>query len=136
MNQEISKLVEESFLLQENKNLLLKLLEGEGATEKFFKYFEHLLTAEIKNIGENYNTAITALNGGFEETDKWLEAKKKELDGEIENKIDGASPTDMKKKNEIWAEYDKKFAVLSAEYKKRIDAISNKLMIDQVKSKI
>ncbi len=133
MNQEIAKLVEESFLSGKDKSFLLKLLGTEGITDNFYTQFKNLLIEEIKKISKQYKIAIKSLNDGFKEIDEWFEEQQKELDKDIEKQLKNAEATNLKEKGNTWDDYDKKITILSKEYKKRLEGLTSKLMISQIK---
>lgn len=129
MTEEIIKLVNESFLSEKEKSILIKIIEKDGLTETFFEKFRILLVDEIKKISVDYKNAIRDLNAGFEESDSWLEEQKKELESDTEKQLSKIDLADLKKKGKIWDDYDKKILALLEEYKKRLDELTKKLML-------
>ena len=133
MNEEIITLVKESFLSEKEKSFLLKIIENEGATNSFFEKFKILLIEEIKNISGEYKNAIEDLNAGSTEIDSWLEKQKEGLGKDAEKQLSETDMTDMKKKSEIWNNYDKKMLALAEEYKKKLSELTKKLMFSKIK---
>lgn len=133
MNEEILKLVEESFLQKKEKTFLMDLIKKEGTTSNFFKEFENLLVEEVKKISGEYKNAIEDLNSGFFQIDEWFDGQKNEISDEAEKKINNVDVSDITKKKEIWDEYDRKLSIATEEYKKRLGQHINKLMIFKIK---
>ena len=133
MNEEIIKLVKESFLSEKEKFFLLKIIEKKGATNSFFENFKILLIEEIKNISEEYRNVIEDLNSGFTEIDGWMKKQKEELEKKTEKELNAVDISDLKKKKEIWSGYDKKMSALAEEYKKKLGELTNKLMLFKIK---
>jgi hypothetical protein len=133
ISKDAEQLVKDSFLADEEKAFLIKILETEGPTNNFFNKFKDFIVGEFKNIAEKYKTAVLDLNSDFEQADKWFSDQKEVLEKETQDRLEQIKPTDVKGKNEFWKTYDKKFADISKEYKERLDKATSRTILSNIK---
>ena len=116
---EIQELIESSFLSENDKKTLFKLLENKGPTDEFFEKMNQLISDEILSISDRYQKEMKQLDQKFSEADNSLEEKKKELEEQLQKDL-RAAKEDASKKDKLWEDY---YAAVEQIYKDNEDKL-------------
>ena len=104
-NEELIKLIKDSFLSEEDKGKLVVWLKKEGAGVGFFGLFNELLCEEVQKRGREYEKFTFRLNQLSDKLEDDITANKKEIEDKIEKQLSAVKKDDTEKRAKIWVSY-------------------------------
>jgi hypothetical protein len=116
MNGDTQQLINKSFLSNEDKQVLLKILKDEGETENFFRKFSDLIMAELKRKSEYGHALMEKLNGEFTKIEDEILKERETLGDWLKKQLAGVESIDFAASGKILDEY---YGKVSGLYKKQ-----------------
>lgn len=118
--QNILKIIHESFLRDEEKQILREQVEKDGSTEEFFATMNKFLITELYKRSNTYEKVA----GGLEARYSFLEAeyknKRQELNSHLEKHLSGIDIIDIIAKKKIFDQYYKDIDSIQKIYDKEV----------------
>lgn len=104
---DIQKFVKASFLKDEDKALLLKMLEN-SEVKKFEKEFERMLVEEIERRKNSHFAICEGFNREMNARKSKVKEEQEALLAAVSSELSKISPTDISTRRRIWLDYDDK----------------------------
>lgn len=126
-HQDILEIIDESFLGNEEKQLLKDQLVQEGPSESFFKTMNQLLIGGLEKKSEMYEKVINEFEAGYKTIDDAYKTKRAGLDEDLDKKLSVVDPADVSAKGKVFDEYYKYVDITQADYEKQARELFAKL---------
>lgn len=114
--EEAKKFISSSFLSENDKKILESVLFTKGLNENFFQMFNSLLIGNTDMRAKKYRDSMAQFDSFRVDLEKKFDESKKDIEKEIETRIAAIDPINLKEKNSIWSDYDKRITGLYHEY--------------------
>ena len=103
--EELIYLIKESFLSEEEKAELLRMVEEGRETKDIFKIFDDHLVEEVNKRAEKYEGLLNKLNSETDRLDNSYESQVAILKNSLKERLAALSPTDFHEKGLAWDDY-------------------------------
>jgi hypothetical protein len=131
--QEILEIIDESFLRNEEKQLLKNRLEKEGVSDAFFAYMNKLLVSELKKRSSLYEKVIDGFNSRLNSIEVEYKSKRQELDANLNKSLSEIDPVDISGKEKIFDQYYKNIDSAQTIYEKKVKDLYSQLLLSIMK---
>ena len=130
-NDELKKLIADSFLSDEEKKYLDQYLELKGVDDRLFELFNEYLIKATRTRSADYKKLVAEVGHLSDELDSKITSEKKKIEDEFEKKISKTEKKDVDSQSSLWDEYYKNLDNLGERYKSGL-----KQILSQISSKL
>jgi hypothetical protein len=125
--QEISEIIEASFLSKDEKKSFKDQLQKEGLSESFFAILNERLIGTLQKTGDLYEKIVDEHEAHDKSIRSEYEAKKNEIEAELDKKLVGVDITDLTAKEKIFDWYRKETEANQDRYDRALKALFSNL---------
>ena len=110
--------INESFLGNEEKRILLEEFTREGPSDSFFVVMDTLLIDGLKKRGNAYEEVIASFESHYDDLGNKYEGKKGELDNVLNETVSKVDPINLAAKEKMFDQYYADIDTAQADYEK------------------
>jgi|GEM_PF-1837047 len=117
--EEILNIINESFLSEEDKQILRIQLEREGVSESFSAKMNQLLIRALEKRTHKYEEVMNDFESSYKSIEDEYKIKRQELASTLDKRLDGVDPIDATANKKIFDEHYKNVDTAQASYEKQ-----------------
>ena len=127
--QNIIEAINESFLHDKEKRILLEQFAREGSSDSFFATMNTFLIDELKKRGNKYEEMIENFENRSNNFEYTYKHQKQELDADLEKDLSGADPINVSAKENVFDAYYKNLNSLQVNYETSVRGLYSQLSV-------
>lgn len=120
---DLKKLINSSFLSENNKKYLMQYLELKGSDTRFFDLFNTYLKEETIKAKDEFVHLLEEMEKKSEALENKITNQKMAIEEKIETELAEMDPTDMDNKHRVWDEYYSELDSLGEMYQNELKKI-------------
>ena len=118
-SQGIIEIINESFLQQEEKQMLAAQFREQGADRVFFTHMNELLANELKKRSDIYQHIVDEFDVRYNGIEDAYKSKHGELDADLEKRLSIIDMIDLSAKEKVFDHYYQDIGIAQADYEKQ-----------------